>query len=305
MDTAGPLRRVVFDLRQGSMAGISFGDQDRPVDLLFLHATGFNARTYRSLLAPLGERVHVLAVDLRGHGRSDLPTSRFGYASWNRHRDDVIELIETKIKSPVALAGHSMGATTCLLVGGKRPDIVRGLCLIDPVILTPTTYALMRAPGAPVVAEWTFPIARGARKRRAAFETREAMERALVGRGIFRSFGAETLADYIADGVVDRDEGVTLACAPEFEARTFAAQRNDPWKALARAPAPFFILRAERGSTLPERTARRISALRPDARIATMKGATHALPMEQPDRVRTVLASMLVMTGQAKFAAID
>jgi pimeloyl-ACP methyl ester carboxylesterase len=56
---------------------------------------------------------------------------------------------------------------------------------------------------------------------------------------------------------------------------------------------------------LPERSARRISALRPDARIATMKGATHALPMEQPDRVRTVLASMLVMTGQAKFAAID
>jgi len=285
------------------MAGIAFGDPDRPVDLLFLHATGFNARTYRTLLAPLAERAHVLAVDLRGHGRSGLPANRFGYTSWNRHRDDVIELIERGLKGPVTIAGHSMGGTTALLVGGRRPDIVRGLCLIDPVILSATTYAMMRAPGAALVAEWAFPIARVARKRRAAFETRAAMEGALAGRGIFRAFGAETLSDYVADGSVDSETGVALACPPEFEARTFAAQRNDPWRALQKAPAPLVILRAETGSTLPLREARRIAALRPDARIATLDGSTHAMPMERPDRVRAAIESTLVMAGQGRLVA--
>ncbi|MBU6372548.1 MAG: alpha/beta hydrolase [Alphaproteobacteria bacterium] len=305
MDAPTSFRRVSFDLRQGPMAGIAFGDPERPVDLLFLHATGFNARTYRALLAPLGERAHVLAVDLRGHGRSGLPAGRLGYASWNRHRDDVIQLIETKLCAPVTIAGHSMGATTGLLVGGKRPDIVRGLCLIDPVILSPTTYAMMHAPGAPLFAEWTFPIARGARKRRAAFETREAMVAALTGRGIFRAFPPDTLQDYVEDGAVEASGGVALACAPEFEARTFAAQRNDPWAAFERAPAPLVILRAEKGSTLPIRAARRIAALRLDARIATIEGTTHALPMERPDRVRAAIESTLVMAGQAALSALD
>jgi pimeloyl-ACP methyl ester carboxylesterase len=298
-------RHLSFDLRQGTMVAVAFGDPERPVDLLFLHATGFNALTYRRMLAPLAERAHVLAVDLRGHGRSALPAHRFGYSSWNRHRDDVIELIETRLRSPVTIAGHSMGGTTALLVGGRRPDLVRGLCLIDPVILTPGAYAMMRAPGAPIVAEWSFPIARGARRRRAGFETRDAMRAALAGRGIFKAFDEETLADYVADGAVDGAAGVRLACDPAFEARTFAAQCNDPWKALERAPKPLVILRAEIGSTLPAPLARRIGLLRPDARIATLEGATHALPMERPDRVRSAIASTLVMAGQAQFAALD
>ena len=35
----------------GEMNVLDFGDPDRPVDLIFVHANGFNAMTYRSLLA--------------------------------------------------------------------------------------------------------------------------------------------------------------------------------------------------------------------------------------------------------------
>src|SRR5690606_25323887 len=36
------------------VAGLEWGDPSRPVDLVFLHANGFNARTMRTLLAPMG-----------------------------------------------------------------------------------------------------------------------------------------------------------------------------------------------------------------------------------------------------------
>ena len=60
-------RRFPLPGRGGEMAGLAFGPADRPLDLLFVHANGFNARTYRTILGPLAEQFHILAVDLRGH----------------------------------------------------------------------------------------------------------------------------------------------------------------------------------------------------------------------------------------------
>ncbi len=66
-----PFRRVSFEIPGGSVAGIAFGPELANPDLVFLHATGFNARAYRAMLAPLGERFSVLALDFRGHGRTN------------------------------------------------------------------------------------------------------------------------------------------------------------------------------------------------------------------------------------------
>jgi pimeloyl-ACP methyl ester carboxylesterase len=298
-DDAGG-RRVHFDVPGGVIAGYAFGDERGPPDVVFLHATGFNARAYRTLLAPLGVRFRVLAIDLRGHGRTTLPAGRLGYASWNRHRDDVIRLLESHVQAPVVFAGHSMGATTGLLVAGVRPDLVRGLALIDPVITSRETYAVMLAPGAPLVAEQTWPIARKAAGRREAFESREAARAAFHGRSVFKSFSDEALDDYLADGLLDDESApgaVRLACSPAFEARTFAAQRHNPWSAWLRAPSPILVLRAGLGSTFAERSVAHCSALRSEARIITVEGATHMLPFERPDRVRATIESAVVMSS--------
>ena len=39
-------RPIRFELAEGRVAALDFGDPDRPIDVIFLHATGFNARTY-------------------------------------------------------------------------------------------------------------------------------------------------------------------------------------------------------------------------------------------------------------------
>ena len=139
---AEPFRRVSFDVPGGRIAGIAFGRDTPNPDIVFLHATGLNARAYRTLLQPLGERFHVLAIDARGHGLTTLPARRFGYTSWRPHRDDLIALLEQHVTTPVTLAGHSMGATVSLLAAGRRPDLVAGLALIEPVILPAAGYAM-------------------------------------------------------------------------------------------------------------------------------------------------------------------
>jgi pimeloyl-ACP methyl ester carboxylesterase len=278
------------------MAGIEFGPQAASPDIVFMHATGFNARTYRMLLAPLGERYRVLALDARGHGLSTLPAGTFGYNSWRRHRDDLIGLLEKYCTQPVTLAGHSMGATVSLLVAGKRPDLVASLALIEPVILPATSYALVELPFGPLVQRMTAPIARGAAKRRARFDSREEALRAFTGRGVFKAFPPEVLADYVGDGLVeDPRGGVRLACAPKYEAATFAAHRHDPWGALRAVSCPLVLLRAEKGSTISAAAMHRLAALKPDARVATVEGASHMLPIERPDRARAAIESAVLM----------
>ena len=294
-ESVADFRRVTFDVPGGSVAGLAFGRHTPNPDIVFLHATGFNARTYRTLLAPLGEKFHVLALDARGHGRTQLPDGVFGYTSWRRHRDDVIAVLEN-FTAPVTLAGHSMGGTVSLLVAGRRTDLVCGLALIDPVILPDAGYAVFELPLAPLIQRYSIPLARGALRRRRRFASREEAVAALTGRGAFKSFSAETIEDYVADGLVeDGKGGFRLACRPVFEAATFCAHRHNPWSALRRVTDPLVLLRAERGSTVSVASMHRVAAIKPDARVATVEGAGHMLPIERPDRARAAIETATLM----------
>ncbi|GAN00416.1 hydrolase, putative [alpha proteobacterium U9-1i] len=290
-------RRVSFELKGGAMAGIAFGAEKASPDIVFLHATGFNARAYRAMLEPLGDRFSVLALDARGHGLTTLPAPIFGYAGWQRHRDDLLALIERNFTRPVTLAGHSMGATVSLLAAGKRPDLINGLALIDPVIMPSIRYAAAMLPGAPLLQRYTFFLAKGAARRRAHFPDKAAALAALNGRGIFKAFTPDMIADYVGDGFSDdpKNGGVKLACAPAYEAATFSAHRHDPFAALRRFRDPLVILRAEHRPTTRDDTVQRIAAMRPDARIATVEGSGHMIPMERPDRVRSAIETAALM----------
>lgn len=293
------MRRFRARIRDGEMAGIAFGDPIRAVEVLFLHATGFNAITYQSLLEPLGGQAHVAAVDLRGHGRTKLPAKPGSMRSWNRFRDDVIQLLEQIAPQGAVLAGHSMGATVALLVAGKRPDLVRGLVLVDPVLLRMDVYRWMNAP---LLGLFNVPnaMSKGALKRRRKFGSPGEAAEALRGRGAFKTWRAPFLDDYVIDGVLREDDGsFGLACRPEFEAAVFNAHRYRPWRAfkrLRKKRVPLIVLQAEKDSTSQADIDQRIHAVRPDAAVTRVPGTTHFIPMERPYVVRDAMRLLFEAT---------
>ena len=88
-------RTLSLPARGGDMALIEMGDPERPVDLVFAHANGFNALTYRTVMAPLAERFRILMPDLRGHGRTGLPVQTAGRRGWDDLGDDLAALLDT------------------------------------------------------------------------------------------------------------------------------------------------------------------------------------------------------------------
>ncbi len=292
MDTAlfhEPRRRMI-PLPDGEMAALDFGDAGRPVDVVFVHANGFNAMTYRAMLGPLSLSLRILAVDLRGHGASRLPAEPRGRRSWADFRDDLIALLDGLGGPAVVMAGHSMGATSALLAAAERPHRVRRLALFEPVIFPRLRTLYAQGPWTSGALWRRMPIARAAARRRSVFDSPRAAFDAYRGRGAFKTWPEIMLADYVSAGFRPRSDGcVELACAPAWEAANFAAQGHDPWRALRCVNRPVAIFRGERGSTCGVGSGRGLVRRNREAALFTVAGASHFLPMERPDVVRDAL----------------
>jgi pimeloyl-ACP methyl ester carboxylesterase len=270
--------------RSGELAGLEFGDPDSPVDVLFLHANGFNAMTYRSILSPLGARLHILAIDQQGHGLSPQRSPAEGRRDWLDLRDDLLGLLEAIEGGPIVLSGHSMGGAVSIAAAAERPDRVRALALFDPVIVSPETRARAKAEG------HENQLAAGADRRRAAFPDRQAAFKSYHGRGAFRTWPDQAIRDYLTDGFRDCSDGtVELSCAPAWEASSFRAHDHDLGPAMRMITAPVRILRAEAASTCHVETPAAFNPENADVTVETIAGSTHFLPIERPDLVRETL----------------
>ena len=279
------VRRIALPGRGGDTQALEFGPQDRPIDIVFSHANGFNARTYRTILSPLATRLRILALDQRGHGLSGLAPIE-GRVSWDDVADDLMAVLETLDIQGAVLAGHSMGGTLSLLAAAAAPQRVRALALFDPVVMPPDVSAQSRAG---LLAE--SPLVQGALRRRSVFPSHEAVITAYTGRGAFKTWSADMLADYVADGFRATVDGqVELTCSPAWEASNFTAHGHDPWAAFAVVTCPIRILRAEEGSTCRIEDHEATLTAGGNVRVETIPGTSHFLPMERPDRVRDVLA---------------
>lgn len=295
MSDVAPMRREM-SLKDGTVSYLEWKGEGRQPALHFAHANGFNAMTYRHLLAPLSPHFHIRAWDARGHGLSRLPADPTSHANWYVYRDDLIAFLEPLVAEaggPVLLGGHSMGGATSLMVAAERPDLVRGLILVDPVMVPSISrwmmraYKLMGGKGGPMS------LADGAERRRAIFADRDLMVKAYKGRGAFRTWPEEMIADYVEGGTLPRDDGqIELACAPAWEAANFRAQGHDIWTALDKLKVPLTLLYAAHGSTCRAPAPQRLGEVDPNATLLRVGHSTHFLPMEFPEIVRREMLAL-------------
>ncbi|MEJ3749716.1 alpha/beta hydrolase [Actinomycetes bacterium KLBMP 9797] len=94
--------------------------------LLLVHGWGGDHRVWEPIPFA-GHRV--IAVDLRGHGRSPVPDS--GYRPTDL-AGDLAHLVATLGVGPVVAVGHSMGAQVVTALAVEHPALVRALVVIDP-----------------------------------------------------------------------------------------------------------------------------------------------------------------------------
>ncbi|ARU50595.1 alpha/beta hydrolase [Cellulosimicrobium cellulans] len=84
----------------------------------------------------------VVVMDLRGHGDSDTTFSTHGDEAT---ASDYVALVEHLDAGPAVLLGSSMAASAAVIAAAERPDLVRGLVLLDGFLREPSSPAKLRA----------------------------------------------------------------------------------------------------------------------------------------------------------------
>jgi pimeloyl-ACP methyl ester carboxylesterase len=251
--------------------------------LLFVHATGFHGRVFDHI-ADAFPAYHIIALEQRGHGRSESLT----IDHWRVMGEDMAAFVEGLGLEAIIGMGHSMGAHAMVDAAAISNRFAR-LLLLDPTIAAPQAYA-----EAPVIEAGVHPASR--RKRH--FDSPEDMIDRLLPKGAYALFHPRILDDYVRFGLVPvAGGGFELACRPEVEASVYMNARSNPgvYDSIRKLKIPVTVMRARE----PEVRSMHDFSSSPTwpglagefetGRDIHLPDCTHFIPMQMPEQVIDVL----------------
>ncbi|MFW5678822.1 MAG: 3-oxoadipate enol-lactonase [Pseudomonadota bacterium] len=98
------------------------------VPLLLVHALGTDLRLWGRLLGYLGDGFNAIRYDQRGHGLSGIGQPPYTIDQLARDLAGLMDRLDT---GPALVCGVSIGGQVALGLSAARPDLVRGLVLMD------------------------------------------------------------------------------------------------------------------------------------------------------------------------------
>ena len=96
--------------------------------ILLLHGLASNLHIWDLVAPELLSHNKLIAVDQRGHGKTDKPD--FGY-DFQTITDDIVEIIKhLNLDNPIII-GHSWGGNVAVEIAAHYPKYTKGICLVD------------------------------------------------------------------------------------------------------------------------------------------------------------------------------
>lgn len=93
--------------------------------IVLIHGFGLDSRMWNYQVTELSKTNRVITYDMRGFGRSSLPTGRYN------HQEDLHELLKSLSISETKIVGHSFGGEVAVDYALKYPNEVNSLVLIS------------------------------------------------------------------------------------------------------------------------------------------------------------------------------
>lgn len=247
---------------------LHYEDYGHGTPVLLIHGLGSSTLDWEFQIPVLSAHYRVLALDVRGHGRSDKPRERYRMVDF---ADDVAALIEHLQLPPVHLVGISMGGMIGFQLGVDQPHLLRSLTIVN---------------SAPEV------------KAHNLRERLEIAKRWLLA----RLLPLETLAKALGKLLFPRPEQAELRHKveqrwPRNDKRAYLASLDAiiGWgvrERLQRITCPTLVISADRDYTPIEHKQAYVTEL-PEARLQVIDNSRHATPLDQPQRFNTVLLDFL------------
>ncbi len=224
--------------------------------VLLLHPIGLDLTCWDAQVAALVPGFRVLRVDLRGHGRSQVPRAPYSLAGM---AGDAHGLLQTLQIGAAHVIGLSLGGMVAQVLALEHPDDVRSLVLADTVsTLTPEARAAI--------------LERGAAARRGGMA---AVLDTTLARWFTQGFLQAPVARRCRERLLADDvEGWAGAWQAISEVETQPRLKD--------IRVPTLVIAGEADVSAPPARAEAMAAAIPGARLHIVPGAPHMLPLEQP-----------------------
>jgi pimeloyl-ACP methyl ester carboxylesterase len=250
--------------------------------VVLVHGLGADgARFWRRLIPALADEYRVIAVDLPGFGESGKPNALYSPEAYARFLD---EIITRRTDEPVALVGHSMGASIALYYANGHPDRVQRMVLASAAgILHGTAYAhflsrmgvrqfLPQVPG----------IGDAAGK---------LIQRVLTK---FERLGPDP-----ATALKSAESRQLYLEADPSRIAALALVSTDYSRIVRETQTPTLVLWGGEDEVTPLRVGYLLTSLMPHARLNVVEGGSHMFPLEIPDTFNRSVVNALALSPAA------
>jgi 3-oxoadipate enol-lactonase len=235
--------------------------------LLLVHGFPFDRTIWSEQLSGLSDIRRVVAVDLRGRGKSP---SGDGWTV-DDLADDVARTVGSLGVDTVDLAGLSMGGYVVFALLRRHKDRVRSLLLIN------------------TKAEADSPEAKEGRENTAA----TAREKGTIA--LWETLGPKLFAPSVSEQVKAKVRRMFESIPGETSAADALAMRGRPDSTpdLATIDVPTLVVHGEQDALMPAASAKDMAAQIPGARFVPIPNAGHLSPMENPEATNEAIREIL------------
>ncbi len=112
-------------------ATIVKSQQKSVATVLFIHGIGNKGRAWDEVIAKLPKNIKIVTVDLLGFGQSPNPSWAI-YNARTQARSVLTTIFKLRLRGPIIIVGHSLGALVAVDIARRYPMIVRSLILCSP-----------------------------------------------------------------------------------------------------------------------------------------------------------------------------
>ncbi|MBN2550784.1 MAG: alpha/beta hydrolase [Anaerolineales bacterium] len=246
--------------------------------LVILHGITGSHTSFLHLIPALAQQAHVYALDLRGHYLSGHTPGAYQLADYGQ---DVVAFLQSVVKQPAILVGHSLGGMVAVWAAAQAAEWVRGVFLEEPPLFISQPPRLQETPfyGLFTFLRQQLQQYHGSRGRLEDMMAFVGQSPVDAGRTMLEAFGPELVRQRAME--LDQMDPTILDVA--IDGLLLGQENPDVLLRQVRCPAYLLAGQVEFGGVLEASDVERIRAALPTCPHIVFQQTGHLIHREKPE----------------------